>query len=237
MSITRNTAYYSSKQPCSTRRGFTLIELLVVIAIISLLVSILLPSLTRAKELTKSLVCMNILRSFGLANAMYAEESDGYMVPVRYHPAGITWIRNSLFRSYLGITGDSLKMDYFPIGLICPEATVSLSFVYSLDSQWCLAQLSWGMNVTDQNLTQQDIGYDIAQIPYPERKLLFADAMDWWIIEWWSNAYTVENPADYMAAAYRHRNQIHIGYFDGHVESLPRENVAFNDELWKPMAP
>ena len=58
------------------RGGFTLIELLVVIAIISLLVSILLPSLTQAKELAKRAVCMSNLHNIGLAIATYAEDFD-----------------------------------------------------------------------------------------------------------------------------------------------------------------
>jgi prepilin-type N-terminal cleavage/methylation domain-containing protein len=53
------------------RKGFTLIELLVVVAIISLLVSILLPSLNKAKELAKRSVCMSNLRQFGISWGYY----------------------------------------------------------------------------------------------------------------------------------------------------------------------
>lgn len=61
-----------------TRRGgFTLIELLVVIAIIALLVSILLPSLNRAKELARDAVCKSNLRSLGQMIQMYATDGDG----------------------------------------------------------------------------------------------------------------------------------------------------------------
>lgn len=65
----------------SARKGFTLIELLVVIAIISLLVSILLPSLQQAKELAKATVCMTLLASIAKAMAMYADDNDGYYPP------------------------------------------------------------------------------------------------------------------------------------------------------------
>ncbi|MBN1555942.1 MAG: prepilin-type N-terminal cleavage/methylation domain-containing protein [Phycisphaerae bacterium] len=58
-------------------RGFTLIELLVVIAIISLLVSILLPSLTQAKELARRTACAANLRNIALGSTLYAEEQAG----------------------------------------------------------------------------------------------------------------------------------------------------------------
>lgn len=64
--------------------AFTLIELLVVVAIIALLISILLPSLNRAREQTKALVCLSNLRSLG--QALIAYDAEAGRLP-RTHPS------------------------------------------------------------------------------------------------------------------------------------------------------
>ncbi len=64
----------------STDRGFTLIELLVVIAIIALLISILLPALSRVRELAKATVCLSQIRQIGMGSLTYAEESKGFFM-------------------------------------------------------------------------------------------------------------------------------------------------------------
>jgi len=58
------------------RKGFTLIELLVVISIIALLMSIMMPALSRVKNQAKDVLCMNNLRQWGITAIAYANENN-----------------------------------------------------------------------------------------------------------------------------------------------------------------
>ncbi|MBN1512257.1 MAG: type II secretion system protein [Phycisphaerae bacterium] len=67
-------------------RAFTLIELLVVVSIIALLVSILLPSLSRARQQAMQVMCMTNLKQFATGIQTYVVDSDGTL-PGPLHPA------------------------------------------------------------------------------------------------------------------------------------------------------
>src|SRR5215831_16920713 len=61
----------------SVSKAFTLLELLVVVAIIGILGSLLLPTLTRAKQQSKTAVCLGNLHQIDLAIEMFATDSGG----------------------------------------------------------------------------------------------------------------------------------------------------------------
>ena len=64
-------------------RGFTLVELLVVIAVIAILMAMLMPALSRAREAAKRISCANNLKELTLAWMMYADDNDDKVAPAR----------------------------------------------------------------------------------------------------------------------------------------------------------
>lgn len=72
------------------RNGFTLVELLVVISIIALLLSILMPSLSKAREQARMVIDKANLKQIGLCYAMYVGENKGSFED------GINWAATDL---------------------------------------------------------------------------------------------------------------------------------------------
>ena len=123
---------------CRTRAGFTLIELLVVIAIITLLVSILIPSLRKAKLLARETVCMANLRAVYWGWTLYLED---YQQVLPYLEEGnpyrqlCTWHSLSMpgmlaLGGYMDGTPSTLGIDYAepPDVWKCPVTEPSIHF-------------------------------------------------------------------------------------------------------------
>jgi prepilin-type N-terminal cleavage/methylation domain-containing protein/prepilin-type processing-associated H-X9-DG protein len=68
-----------NSKPDDALTGFTLVELLVVIGIIALLISILLPALSKARKAANTVVCESNLRQVGIGLSVYVNDSKGFI--------------------------------------------------------------------------------------------------------------------------------------------------------------
>jgi prepilin-type processing-associated H-X9-DG protein/prepilin-type N-terminal cleavage/methylation domain-containing protein len=73
------------------RTAFTLVELLVVIGIIALLIGILLPALSRARDTSKRVLCLSNLRQMAIASQTYVTNYKGYYPIANW----VTWTGTS----------------------------------------------------------------------------------------------------------------------------------------------
>ena len=101
-------------------KKFTLIELLIVVAIIAILVSIMIPSLGKAREMSKRAVCMSNMRQMYLAEKLYEKDHTNKMA-LGYNTGQLQmnyiYVRksNRINQGLLGLyTGDNSGFLYCP---------------------------------------------------------------------------------------------------------------------------
>ncbi len=100
-------------------KGFTLVELLVVISIIALLLSVLMPSLGKAKEQARKVVCGSNFKQIYMSLFMYASENNGASVP--YRPPNNTGRSENTWDSKIAAYFSTKKNDTLKKYLVCPS--------------------------------------------------------------------------------------------------------------------
>lgn len=229
------------------QRAFTLIELLVVVAVLSLLVSILTPSLTGAKETARSAQCLSHLHSLGVAGTMYSVESHGYFWPARQNstagpvyfwgrPADPVDFRASPFMRFLGYQPEHLWCPSQPWGSYVPQAGVNEPTTTYGYNAYCLDPPFWGRALPRR---RQD------QIRRPAELFVFVDSALYWSpggVPILQNSTSLDpvttpwGPNRTATTQFRHRGKTNALCPDGHAESFfleggamitPQHNLGF----------
>jgi prepilin-type N-terminal cleavage/methylation domain-containing protein len=228
-------------------RGFTLIELLVVISIIALLVSIILPSLTAARELGRTTSCLANLHAVGVGGAMYQNENDSYYWPTRRDVNGTRcffWGTDTdpvdpSASPFMNTLDDRLEMlwcpsmrwgEYTPQGQQVAEPTTTYGY-----NAFCLDPAFWGRRDSDnQPLPRKRV----TDLPQPDELFVFADAaMQWtpWGVTILQNSTSLDpvltdwGPNNTPTTHFRHDTQAATLRADGHARRVKPASASLND--------
>lgn len=212
----------------SVKNGFTLVELLVVIGIIAVLISILLPALSKARAAAQRLACSSNLRQLGMGLQMYRNAYRDVLPPVNDgQPQDALW--QPLVANQIGVRwvwGDATK---YPAVYQCPsQGEFTPNYVVSYAMHQLSSNSTWSH--WDRN--------------YKWLKAGWVDNSTFWILGeikgGWPWSFNNDG-GGFDLAAFRHGGpnplrsdaQINLLYLDGHVDSVRRGAFVWvTDSNW-----
>ncbi len=218
--------------------GFSLIELLVVISIVAILASMLLPAVSLVRESAAGTSCRGTLRQFGIANAAYAGDWDGYYVPGVYSDASGTqsdnWYGNQAYADLLGgwVPASLPNRVKWSPRLLCPRSKEYVTTSQGNINRSYGYVFSDGSDPYTGHEPNRSYQYRPENYRTPSETALQCDFLSWWA--GYSSRWYVSE-ADQPTTATRHRGRASFLYADLHVGSINQRTLMAKtgtDPLW-----
>lgn len=212
-------------------QAFTLIEL-VVIAIISILAALLSPGLRAAREKARAMSCLCNIRQILLADQMYANENNDYLVPYwdHYQSPWTTYKYPGLLQRYIRSGNDTFSQEK-DTWLRCPSQQQKDAWGYIIAGigPVIASGSSSGHLLHGDGVGSDPVSAKRGDLKYP------AETPSWMDVDGGSSVgYPAFCRGCYPAGAgypepnnfgFRHNNGTNVGFVDGHVTWVPIETM------------
>lgn len=229
------------------RSGFTLIELLVVIAIIAILAGLLLPTMSRAKNKTQRLACLNNLKQLQIGWQSYTVDFDDSVPPNFPGGRSYSWVWGTVvYESVSGWfpedTTNSAALVDKKVSAIGPYVMAPAVFKCPSDRSYIVLSgvkhqrvRSYAMNhfvghytMVQYNRVERDFMRTSEMTdPTPSTLFIFSEPHDDFMNDGYYMPSSPRNPSQWgELTTARHDRSALFSFADGHVEGHKWQNKA-----------
>lgn len=218
------------------RKQFSLIELLVVISIISILASLVIPSLAQARKKSKSITCRAKLKQIHLAIQMYSEDNDYYAPGDSHSNSNFTYWQKTLedsgYLSYDHLDSNSIYL--------CPSTEQKSlngdwSSTYAMNFKFVRGN---GSGSSSTNINNYGYLHRLVSDNPTETMLIMDGHNNYRLIQ--PGGFEDDEFYNQEVHVIRHLDKANLSFLDGHVESKSSAQLTLlgtqghNESFWTP---